>query len=60
MPLTLGWREIALRLALSLIAGVRDRSEPGVVSGRRGIVMLYGRWRWTLRSRFVGGGFKLP
>jgi putative transposase len=31
-----------------------------VVSRRRGIVMLYERWRWTLRSRLVGGGFKLP
>ena len=31
-----------------------------VVSRRREIVMLYERWRWTLRSRLVGGGFKLP
>ncbi|HKI15318.1 MAG TPA: DUF2283 domain-containing protein, partial [Roseiarcus sp.] len=29
----------------------------GVVSRRRASVMLYERWRWTLRSRFVGGGF---
>jgi len=32
----------------------------GVVSRRRASVMLYERWRWTLRSRFVGGGFKPP
>jgi hypothetical protein len=32
----------------------------GVVSGRRESAMLYGRWRWTHRSRFVGGGFKRP
>jgi hypothetical protein len=31
-----------------------------LVSRRREIVMLYERWRWTLRSRLVGGGFKLP
>src|SRR5208282_6714929 len=31
-----------------------------VVSRRRASVMLYERWRWTLRSRFVGGGFKPP
>jgi hypothetical protein len=31
-----------------------------VVSRRREIVMLYERWRWALRSRLVGGGFKLP
>ena len=31
-----------------------------VVSRRREILMLYERWRWTLRSRLVGGGFKLP
>ena len=31
-----------------------------VVSRRREIVMLYGRWRSALRSRLVGGGFKLP
>ena len=32
----------------------------GFVSRRRASVMLYERWRWTLRSRFVGGGFKPP
>jgi hypothetical protein len=32
----------------------------GVVSRRRESAMLYGRWRWTLRSRFVGRGFKPP
>jgi hypothetical protein len=31
-----------------------------VVSRRREIVMLHGRWRSALRSRLVGGGFKLP
>src|ERR1017187_1748407 len=31
-----------------------------VVSRRREILMLYERWRWNLRSRLVGGGFKLP
>jgi hypothetical protein len=30
-----------------------------VVSRRREIVMLYERWRRALRSRLVGGGFKL-
>ena len=35
---------------------VRER----VVSRRRASDMLYERWRWTLRSRFVGGGFKPP
>ena len=33
---------------------------PVVVSGRGEIVVLYERWRRTLRSRLVGGGFKLP
>ena len=32
----------------------------GVVSRSRASVMLCERWRWTLRSRFVGGGFKPP
>ena len=32
----------------------------GVVSRRRASVMLCERWRKTLRSRPVGGGFKLP
>ena len=36
------------------------RGNGDVVSRRRKIVMLYERWREALRSRPVGGGFKLP
>jgi putative Mg2+ transporter-C (MgtC) family protein len=43
MPLTLGWREIALRLALSLIAGVLiglDRGERGRPAGLRTTLLV--------------------
>src|SRR5271165_5914551 len=43
-----------------LIARMVRENITWVVSRRREIVMLYERWRWTLRSRLVGGGFKLP
>ncbi len=43
-----------------LLHGEETRVWGDVVSRRRKIVMLYERWREALRSRPVGGGFKLP
>ena len=43
-----------------LVVQMAKENPTWVVSRRREIVMLYERWRWTLRSRLVGGGFKLP
>src|SRR5271157_3971554 len=55
------FRRAVTRVALRMLAA-RSGSPPlvgevreGVVSRRRASVMLYERWRWTLRSRFVGG-----
>jgi len=51
-------RPLAERIRAVLNAPIEYRER--VVSRRRASVMLYERWRWTLRSRFVGGGFKPP
>ena len=51
-------RESPVRICERL--GVKFPGPTRLVSRRRASDMLYERWRWTLRSRFVGGGFKPP
>ena len=55
-----GGRKRVSKEVRALILRMVAENPTWVVSRRREIVMLYERWRWTLRSRLVGGGFKLP
>jgi hypothetical protein len=55
-----GGRKRVSKEVRALIFRIVAENPTWVVSRRREIVMLYERWRWTLRSRLVGGGFKLP